>query len=214
MKTTQVYTSENWAADGTFKATIGQIVADDVVAQLRDSVPPQTMQRGLLQIGEAYSHDYDGAPLYTTFSKTADGWMFCGHCLNLETENRMGWSELAAFIHELEIEICDNFMPCGGYLGDCFSDDSRAVATIIAEEIAGCSMWRDWLNEATLWQWSDRLGRCVCTVISRWLGQNCAPLAKFAALSLDPGEVWTICNEIAESTWDHLAEMAKDRAES
>lgn len=117
-------------------------------------------------------------------------------------------------IYNIAFEICDNFMPCGGYLGDCFSDDSRAVATIIAEEIAGCSMWRDWLNEATLWQWSDRLGRCVCVVISRWLGQNCAPLAKFAALSLDAGEVWTICKEIAESTWDHLAEMAKDRAES
>lgn len=118
-------------------------------------------------------------------------------------------------VNNIAFEICDNFMPCCGYLGDCFSDDSRAVATIIAEEIAGCSMWRDWLNEVSdPAQWLDRLGRCVCVVVSRWLGQNCAPFAKFAALSLDPSEVWTICNEIAPKMWEQLAGMAKDRAES
>lgn len=107
-------------------------------------------------------------------------------------------------INNIAFEICDNFMPCGGYLGDCFSDDSRAVATIIAEEIVGRSMWRDWLNEASPRQWADRLGRCVCVVVSRWLGQHGAELAKFTALSLDPGEVWTICNEIVAKTWEHL----------
>lgn len=96
MKTTQVYTSENWAADGTFKANIGQIVADDVVAQLRDSVPPQTMQSGLLQIGEAVNHDFAGHPLYTTFEHTLDGWRYCGSCHEGKTINRLGWGSVEA----------------------------------------------------------------------------------------------------------------------
>lgn len=68
MKT--AYTQEQWTIDGTFEAQVGQVVADDVVAELRDGVPPVTMGDGILQVGEAVNHSYTGEALYTTFERT------------------------------------------------------------------------------------------------------------------------------------------------
>lgn len=90
-----MYTMEDWARDGVLSLAIGQKVSDEVVAQLRDCVPPAYMSYYLFQVGEPANHDKEtGRPLYSTFAKDASGvWEYKGICLRGKQENRKGWGE-------------------------------------------------------------------------------------------------------------------------
>lgn len=82
------YTMDDWAADGSFNANKGQEVDIEVVRQMRDCVPPETMTRDCLQVGEAYDHDRNtGEALYTTFEKQGERWFFTGY----KPSMKMGW---------------------------------------------------------------------------------------------------------------------------
>lgn len=83
-----VYTMEDWTADGTFGASEGQEVDAEVVMELRDCVPPETMTRDCLQVGEAYDHDRNtGEALYATFKKQGERWFFTGYRPSI----KVGW---------------------------------------------------------------------------------------------------------------------------
>ena len=75
-----IYTKENWAQDGTLKVKVGQYVADDVVEELRDSVPPTTYKASCFQPGEAYTHSADYVELYMTFVIDNGMWKYIGLC--------------------------------------------------------------------------------------------------------------------------------------
>jgi len=63
-----IYDMERWKADGSLKLKEGQIVSDEVIEHLRDSMPPTYDGVDYFQPGEAYSHDWTtGRALYLTF---------------------------------------------------------------------------------------------------------------------------------------------------
>lgn len=79
----------DWAADGSFNAREGQEVDTEVVIEMRDCVPPETMTRNYLQVGEAYDHDWNtGQDLYTTFEKREGRWFFIGYRPSM----KLGWN--------------------------------------------------------------------------------------------------------------------------
>jgi hypothetical protein len=64
----KIYTDQDWENDGTLKVQVGQIIAPEVFWQLLNCVPPKTYSKGIFQVGEPYSHDWDtGKALYQTF---------------------------------------------------------------------------------------------------------------------------------------------------
>ena len=75
-----IYTRENWAQDGTLKVKVGQYVADDVIEELRDSMPPTTYKSNCFQPGEAYTHSVDYVELYMTFVIDNGMWKYIGLC--------------------------------------------------------------------------------------------------------------------------------------
>lgn len=90
------YTMQDWSRDGDFSPAIGQLIADDVVKDMRDCVPPLTCSHDLIQVGEPCCSDSEllNESLYTTFKRTAQGWVYCGQCLPEKTEHRKGWLEV------------------------------------------------------------------------------------------------------------------------
>lgn len=84
-----MYTIENWRKDHTFNPQVGEEVSLEVVEEMRDCVPPETMTKNYLQVGEAYSRDWEtGQDLYTTFERRKDGkWYYIGH----KPTMRKGW---------------------------------------------------------------------------------------------------------------------------
>lgn len=63
-----IYDMERWRADGSLKLRDGQIVSDEVIEHLRDSMPPTYDGVDYFQPGEAYDHDWTtGRALYLTF---------------------------------------------------------------------------------------------------------------------------------------------------
>lgn len=85
MKEMEVYTDEQWAKDGTFKAKPGQFVEDSVFYQLRDCVPPLHCCRDYMQVGEAHGYDFEKhCTTYTTFVKEEGKWKFIGELGNGE----------------------------------------------------------------------------------------------------------------------------------
>lgn len=75
-----IYTKENWAQDGYLKVKVGQYVADDVIEELRDSVPPATYKSSCFQPGEAYTLSIDYEDLYMTFIIDNGMWKYIGLC--------------------------------------------------------------------------------------------------------------------------------------
>ena len=91
----KIYTMEDWRRDGEFSANVGQEVDADIVIEMRDCVPPAYHSRGIVQCGEAYTHERGTLiPLYATFEADTEGnWIFCGYCREGETIPRKGWGE-------------------------------------------------------------------------------------------------------------------------
>ena len=74
----KTYTMTDWRRDGSINIAVGQLVDNDVVRELINSVPPITYRTGVVQVGEAYDHDSKGQPLYMTFFAVQGGWEYKG----------------------------------------------------------------------------------------------------------------------------------------
>lgn len=97
---TEMKTLKGWCefSDRTGKESIydylrvGDIVAEDIVDNFMNMLPPRAMSSGYLQIGETYSHVYDNSralrPTYMTFAKCDGQWRFYGNCFAYETVDR------------------------------------------------------------------------------------------------------------------------------
>jgi hypothetical protein len=70
----------NWQQDGTLRMNVGQYVSDDIIIQLRDSVPPVTYKASCFQPGEAYALSIDYEDLYLTFVRDNGMWKYIGLC--------------------------------------------------------------------------------------------------------------------------------------
>lgn len=75
-----IYTKDNWNKDGYLKVKVGQYVVDDVIEELRDSVPPATYKSSCFQPGEAYTLSIDYENLYMTFIIDNGMWKYIGLC--------------------------------------------------------------------------------------------------------------------------------------
>lgn len=74
-----MYTMKDWERDGSLNPQIGQIVADDVIDELANRIPPKTYSVSVFQVGEPYGFDFDqGRPTYETFHATKEGWKYVG----------------------------------------------------------------------------------------------------------------------------------------
>lgn len=90
----ETYNYSDWERDGVLNPQIGQPVAEQIVREMRNCVPPLTNMPDLMQTGEIYDHDSKtGKPLYTTFKRTEKGWIYCGNCMAGKTEHRCGYFE-------------------------------------------------------------------------------------------------------------------------
>lgn len=71
---------------------VGDIVAEDIVDNFINLLPPRAISHGFLQVGEPHSHAYDGAralkPTFMTFAKCDGHWRYYGNCFAWETVDR------------------------------------------------------------------------------------------------------------------------------
>lgn len=89
----KMYTMDDWKNDGSLNLKEGQLVADEVIFELRDCVPPKMYQTGIFQVGEPKDADAEelGVNLYDTFVRCDEGWKFIGMCRGGETTPRQGY---------------------------------------------------------------------------------------------------------------------------
>jgi hypothetical protein len=81
------YTMIDWERDGVFSPSLGQEIADDVYFEMLSCLPPAYWEKGIMQVGEPYSHDMEnGRTLYTTFAVKDGKWTFAGYCYYGTTE--------------------------------------------------------------------------------------------------------------------------------
>ena len=86
-----IYTAETFSYD---TARVGDLVADDVVNNVINCLPPACMRSNCTQMGEPYSHRLDTStgkyrPTYATFKRVTDGiWEYCGNCFRGENVER------------------------------------------------------------------------------------------------------------------------------
>ena len=71
----------------------GDTVTDDVYDNFLDILPPATMRRNLLQVGEPAAHEKDPETgkyraTYPTFAREGGQWWYAGECFIGETVNR------------------------------------------------------------------------------------------------------------------------------
>jgi hypothetical protein len=84
-KAKTVYTMKSWENDNSFNAIVGQQVADDVVEEYSNCVPPEYFGREMIITGEAYTHAYNKESekmeaVYDTFKKHNGQWYYAGLC--------------------------------------------------------------------------------------------------------------------------------------
>lgn len=112
-KTEPVKTLHGWRESGfrTFEDYFdpGDEVSDGVVDYFTNILPPAAMDFGYLQMGEAFSHEYDpekekSRATFLTFCEGDDKkWKFIGYCFYRESRNRIERKgRLAQKIAELE----------------------------------------------------------------------------------------------------------------
>lgn len=89
----RIITRKEWEAfgfDDSFRP--GDYVANDIIAELRDCLPPAWNASTLFQLGEPYSHEVDPETrkwraTYDTFVRvTRNDWRYVGHCFRGQTE--------------------------------------------------------------------------------------------------------------------------------
>lgn len=83
----RIVTYADWEAAGDFSkaARPGDYVEERIVDDMRDVLPPAKMERGFLQVGEPYSHEFDPETghwrgTFPTFVKEGQNWKYCGNC--------------------------------------------------------------------------------------------------------------------------------------
>ena len=83
----RIVTYADWEAAGDFSkaAQPGDYVEERIVDDMRDVLPPAKMERGFLQVGEPYSHEFDPETghwrgTFPTFVKEGQNWKYCGNC--------------------------------------------------------------------------------------------------------------------------------------
>lgn len=90
-------TRKDWEAAGDFtKAAMpGDTIDEEIVDYFMDVLPPASMERGYLQVGEPYDHLDDPKTgkwraTYSTFRKDSSTglWVYCGTCFRGETEHQ------------------------------------------------------------------------------------------------------------------------------
>lgn len=91
---THVVTYKDWESARTLEKAMqpGDYAADEIVAALRDALPPTWYDSSFFQLGEPYSHRRDPKTgilraTYSTFSRDETGWRYCGHCFPGQTKN-------------------------------------------------------------------------------------------------------------------------------
>lgn len=71
---------------------VGDVVAEDIVDNFMDIMPPRSMSYGYLQVGEPYDHVYDISralrPIYMTFAMCNGHWRYYGNCFVWETVDK------------------------------------------------------------------------------------------------------------------------------
>ena len=78
IKEFDLYTAEQWAADGSLNVKEGQVITPDVFWRLCEALPPHRWSGGIFQPGEPYTHEPDPnnpgymRPLYETFEAIGD----------------------------------------------------------------------------------------------------------------------------------------------
>ena len=89
----RIVTYADWEAAGDFgkAAQPGDYVEERIVDDMRDVLPPAKMERGFLQVGEPYSHEFDPETghwrgTFPTFVKEGQNWKYCGNCFIGATE--------------------------------------------------------------------------------------------------------------------------------
>jgi hypothetical protein len=93
MKELGIYTMSDWEKDHVLKIKNGQRVSNEVVWELINGVPPTTYRNNLFQNGEPHDDDIYGNPLYDTFIKEGEYWVYCGHCRKGEIIHTKGYYE-------------------------------------------------------------------------------------------------------------------------
>lgn len=81
-------TMKDWEEAGDFNSAAkpGDAVDKKIVDTFIDSMPPVVLERGFVQAGEPYSHEYDilsnrWKPTFATFKRDNQGkWIYCGRC--------------------------------------------------------------------------------------------------------------------------------------
>lgn len=85
----------------------GDQVTEDVVDHFMNILPPAYMSYGMLQVGEAVSHEYDEdkkswRPTFSTFVKRDKEWFYVGNCFLREDINRTKPHTISAIIEKIE----------------------------------------------------------------------------------------------------------------
>ena len=79
------------------RENIGALVAQEVVEEMVNALPPACMRSTSTQMGEAYSHKFDPQqerwrPTFATFKRMYEEgegvWQFCGFCFLGENQER------------------------------------------------------------------------------------------------------------------------------
>ena len=83
----KLVTYADWEAAGSFEkaAQPGDSVEERIVDEFLNCLPPVRQERGFVQCGEPYSHEYDPEAghwraTFATFQKRGEAWYYCGNC--------------------------------------------------------------------------------------------------------------------------------------
>lgn len=80
MEEKSIYTMAQWAKDGVFSAKPGQFVEESIYWQMLNCVPPRSVSRGYMQVGEADGTcPKTGRNTYATFAREGGMWKFVGY---------------------------------------------------------------------------------------------------------------------------------------
>lgn len=155
-----IYTSEQWAIDGAFKAEPGQEITADIYNDLFNALPPkrlpaETAERALREfnipvhagflMGEPHSHD-DGGALYLAFGRNDYGrgthYFYIGLSHAVKRLNGTYY-----FMDCMNAFVNNGLFPAGD-----FKDDADAIQTAAN-------------YEATLYKYEYRDGRQISSTV-------------------------------------------------
>lgn len=86
-KNPKIKTYKNWKGNLDEYLEIGDIVDNAMVEYFINVLPPVTMNKNMIQMGETYSY-VDGKKIYSTLIKKQDKWIFAGYCHRGQVKNK------------------------------------------------------------------------------------------------------------------------------